>query len=843
MTIPMRAPLDATPDAAPVAPPPPEAREAAPQGQPTMEGALLTEPDERKVARRVEYFWSVDDQRMDRRKARYRRNKYWRAGIRNVYLTTSDEGSVEVYAPPSSAILPPVPNYTDRLCRRVTMQLFADPMQPDIVPVNGDEEQEAHAEFATKLLRTEHNESGVNFRRLGEAASDMAHTFGSSFLYATVDPKGGGWEPMDLWAHPNATTLEEAEAGTDPQPPQLPPDPMAPPPIDPLTGQPMPPQPMPNPRYLGDAVPPVKRYVRQDGTLSEASKGARRRWIPAVRWLLLPSINVRFVPHTTVAGLTRETQGVVLCVPTTLGELKAAFPKVAELSPEALQGLAQYRPPKFADLKKLQELPEPKTTRGDRESEAPSDDTVCYPLTLYFRAHAAYPEGAYVVVCGGKVLHRQAWKAELPDGSEECLDLPLAQCRDFDATAEGDPYGTALAEYLGPLDEIHAQTWSFLLEHMYKHGNPNVFIPATSPVTPEQLRKRDGTPIFLSSPQDIPTFEQPAPLPKEIAEMRTAIAQELNSESGLEQSAQGVASPSVKSGIHAEQIIEQALVALGQLKRNMDDCMVRAWRVHLQLVRAFFSQPQKLAYESEDGAWREQEWTNMDLLSAKTVRIAPGTSTMMTRSAKAGIAQQELQLGAITLAEYQQVMNSGVSTIFGRIDNPHKQRVMRQIVAWKQGPPEGVEDEQQMAMAAAAIFAPLPVDDDPQGAPLRYMELAKLQASTAYPKHPPAWRSAVDNALMAARQAAGIVTVAEQQQQMAMQQQQQMAAQQQQQAAQQQEAEAQRGEQRADGERKHQQSLERDAAKQEAASVQAQQRAEAQMAVAQMRQSPEPPMA
>ena len=822
-------------DAAPVAP------EGAEQGQgtalaaPAMEGALLVEKDELKVMRRLEYFWSVDDTRMDRRKARYRRVKYWRAGIRNVYLTTSEAGEVEVYAPPSQAILPPVPNLVDRLCRRVTAQLLADPMQPDVVPTNGDEEHEAHAEFATKLLRVEHSESGTNFRSKLEALSDMAHTFASAFAYATVDPTGGGWEPMDVWAHPNATTLAEVEAGGDPQPPTVP-QPM----VDPMTGQPMlgpdgqpAMQDAPNPRFLGPNAPPVRRYVMPDGRLADEPKEdgveCKRRWLPKNRWSLLPSANVRFVPHTTVGGLN-ECDGVVLCVPATLGELKAKFPELAKLEPEELRAIVAYRPPKFSDLKKLQDQPEPKIQRSQNENGAPEDDAVCYPLTFYHKSSAAYPKGAYIVGVGKKILHRQEWAVDTDDGLE-LLDIPLAQCRDFDATAEGDPYGTALGEYLGPLDEIHAQSWNFLLEYMLKHGSPNVFIPVTSPVQPEQIRRRDGSVIAVTSKDDMPVYETIPALPPAIADMTGRIAAELNSESGLEQAAQGVASPGVNSGVHAEQIIEQALVALGQMKRNLDDCAVRMWRVDLQLKRAFWTTPQKLAYESEDGSWREEEWSSLDIRTAKHVQIARGTSTMMTRSAKAGIALQELQIGAISLPEYQQVMNSGVSTIFGRIDNPHKQRIMRQIVAWKEGPSEEAKaDPMRMQQESMALFAPIMADEDQQGAGIRYMELVKLQASTAYTKQPPEWRVGVDQALMAARHAAGIMTVAEQQQMQAAQQQAQM---QQQQAQQQAEAEK--------SDKSHAQQMERDAQQNDAKAATEQQRAEAQQAAAAMR-NPQPMM-
>lgn len=492
----------------------------------------------------------------------------------------------------------------------------------------------------------------------------------------------------------------------------------------------------------------------------------------------MPGANVRFVPHTVTQGID-DADGCVFCIPTTLGELKSKFEGVASMDQETLRKLATYRPPKFKELGTDNRYANVQLKVNEKDEL--EDDVVCYPLTLYFKSHRAYPQGAYIVTCADKVLHKEPWSRELEDGRLECLDLPVAQCKDIDV--EGDPYGEGLTEMLGPLDEINAQIWIFLLEYMFRHGNPNVYIPVTSPVQPESLRKRDGTPIEVTSKEDMPVYEQIPQLPKTITDMALRVPEELNTESGLEQAAQGVSSSSVQSGKHAQQIIEQALVALGVMKRNLDDFTTRMWRIDLQFRRAFYTVPQRMYYEGEDGVWREKEWSRTDLMSAKDVRIARGTSTMMTAGAKQQLALQELQLGSITLEDYQRITAQGKSVQFGYKDHPQRQRIRRNVSKWREigrslsGTDAMQADPMQVQTQSRACFPLLPCDEEPLVAMIRVDELRREMGTSAFTDAPPDHRVGFIEAYMQARQAAGIQTVAEQMQAAQMQQQQQMAMQ------------------------------------------------------------------
>ena len=67
--------------------------------------------------------------------------------------------------------------------------------------------------------------------------------------------------------------------------------------------------------------------------------------------------------------------------------------------------------------------------------------------------------------------------------------------------------------------------------------------------------------------------------------------------------------------------------------------------------------------------------------------------------------------------------------------------------------------------AAMAVFAPLPVDDDQMRAMVRYRELSHAMESEAFRKHSgkQAWQQAFTQAWLLAKQAAGVMTIPEQQ--------------------------------------------------------------------------------
>jgi hypothetical protein len=268
-----------------------------------------------------------------------------------------------------------------------------------------------------------------------------------------------------------------------------------------------------------------------------------------------------------------------------------------------------------------------------------------------------------------------------------------------------------------------------------------------------------------------------------------------------------VSSGSVKSGVHAQQIIEQALVAIAGTQQNAHQFICRLWRNELAFLRAFQTVPRQLASLGEAGDVQVRAFTGVDLLGAGDINIARGTGTMMPRSAKTAMAREELQLAMQTgdqlgALRYQKQITGNTTPLLGAQDDPHRARITRQIALWKdaakqqQEPPPPQEPPQvvgtdpmtgapimappppdPVAQQAAQIFAPNPTDELPMVAPIRFAELSDAVASRAFMTADPRYQQAIAQEYERMRQAAGVMTRAEQEQQQMQQQQMQQAMQ------------------------------------------------------------------
>ena len=248
------------------------------------------------------------------------------------------------------------------------------------------------------------------------------------------------------------------------------------------------------------------------------------------------------------------------------------------------------------------------------------------------------------------------------------------------------------------------------------------------------------------------------------------------------------------------------------MRASFADYYERLHRIVLQLMRAFYKTPHLMRYQGDGGAYQVAEWRNVDLGSTRQVRVRRNTFTTMMPTAKAGLIAEKLQAGMITPQEASRLDRENMSPLLGLTENPHVERVKRQLWLWRQGPSE---QQQQMPPApvgpmmdpntgqpavdpntgqpmmrppvdpliqvSSAVFAPVPVDADPAVAVLRYQELGAACADAEMSGFPPGWVQGLFQAAEVARQAAGVVTIAEQQMmaQQQVQQQQQAQAQQQ----------------------------------------------------------------
>lgn len=696
-------------------------------GQP--DGDLLAVPPA-EAAKRIVRDWHASNEVMRPLLEQWRVNRARRQGYVGVKLI-KQQNEQRAYFPLGAVPTADHLNKAARLCRRVRSVIFADPPKPEAVPSTGEDADVEAAEFTTRALEDICSEGNLDYALAAGDAFDAASDHGSGFIRFWTDPKGGGWRPRQIQAHPAAPTEDTAL-------------------VDPATGQDAPVEAL------------VPRYVREDGTLSDdpADPKIQRVWLPAIKRELLTGRHVRLLPSTCedIWDASRVLVGAM--VP--LGSLLGDFPELAKLSEEERAKLVDQRPAGAKDL-----LP---VGRKDTSNTGDPLERPVFVLTYYERANAQHPKGVYAVVVGdGTLVHRSTW---FNDHDGEPMDIPLTQFLHF--ADEDNPYGRGQMEFLGAGNEQLTSLAGAMFTHIDRFTHRKQFLPLASNLTPEQLQSPTYT-VLNIIPGGEPKYEDVPDFPVAVEKMYERLSAEMDDESGLQQVAQGVNTPSVQSGQHAQTIIEQVNQGLSDLRQHTERGLVRGWRIILQLIRRDFTIPQRIQWVGEDGAYKAREWSRADLGSTRDVRLKLGSFTQLAPSSKAALAQMYVQAGAISAEDYAEAVTSNIGGAVGLQDNPHRLRVRGQVSRWREGPPPDWQEPQPIIdpttgqpttppdPVVSAIFAPRAVDDDPTVAKLRAYELGRALASQRYERFPPAWRAGLDQAYLHARQMAGIQTVAEQQ--------------------------------------------------------------------------------
>lgn len=717
-------------------------------GQQTPNPPDMLGMQEAAAAKRNVAIFNAQQPLMRHRLAQWRVNALRRRGFSNVKLVKDQDTDRWIcWAPPSNIAAAPVANKAATICRRLTSILLADPPVPEPVPPSGEEADRDAAELAGRILVEVQGDAGTREVKLMRRAGDRASTYGSGFVHYWLDRDPQRTVPKAVEVSATATNLNTAVLpdGTPAGPP-----------------------------------PYIRKYVMSDGTLSDDPTGAVAVPVNRICARVLTGKNVRFLPHT--AEDIWDAEGIQLGEFLAWGDVKRRFPGLADrLTDEQLKTMKGYRPPENLDLLPHREG----LTPIIRDSEAPGEGTIqdedlVWSVTTYYRAGEAYPEGCYLVSLGENVVaYRSTWMGTI-DGRPEALEIPVTQYMQFDEGEVANGYKVALMTLLGPANEVAQAQLGAILEHIDKFTNRRVFIPSNSILQKKDLMQATGTPITIN-PGGEPKYEDVPEPPQILLNVFDRMQGTMTDDSGLQQAAQGVQDPSVTSGKQASIIVSQVMSGLSDLKENYVEGYLRACRIQLQLIRAGFDVPQMISYVGNDGSFRVKEFTGDSLRKTRDVRLKIGSMSMMNPLQKTELATSYLQLGVLDTDRLRQIIADNLGGTLGLEDAPERLRVRRQIAEWMDGPPKGYEapapqvtgvsaggtapqTQPQPAPDAVAIFAPVAADDQPDIAKLRAFELGRAMCTVQYQRWPTEWRLAFDNEYQRARQAAGIMTLAEQSQ-------------------------------------------------------------------------------
>lgn len=721
MTMPMPAAADAPPETE--TPP-------APNGVPSAYGELRSLEDA-AVVKRVRELWESTDEFVRRKRAQWlanaarRRNMF---GVRVVERKEADRHEFELKLPLGASALPPTMNKAARLCRRLKATIMADPPVPDVTPERDDPAARAAAQFTARLLQTQGAASGYNDLATARRAIDLACTFDSGFRHWWVDPTGGGPEPLDILASPSATTIDDATEQVL-QVPQL--DELGQPVLDEFG------QPLLQEQRIPWGGELVRRYVAQDGrTLTDDPALARVRWRPQVRCDVHTGNNVRMYPATCTGIETATMAQVGELLP--WAAIEKRWPAAAKLDEKQLLPALQDRP-QSSDYLLHQDIEDNRTAKLPGSGRL-NPACMGFVVTTYVPVCPEYPRGAKVVTLGKTVLLERGDWCDETRGYVRTLPIPVDQFKQFEEGRD-DMYGVGLMTLLGSGNEARAQMLGYFFEHLERFSRRKVFYPLNSPIRPDEMGWATmGDYIPMAPGQGAPQTEDVPSFPQSAVEFEARISDEMDSESGLEAVAQGQNPTGVKSGLHAQQLIEQVYLGLSDIRQSTHEGVVRGWLISANLHRTFFTVPMTTRFVGVDNADREKEWRGADLDGFEDVRIQPGSGTMLTPSAKMAIAESAAQQGALSAQELRVIWRGAVGGTLGVQDEPHYARVRRQLARYAEGPT--AEDDATIAAEAQTLWAPILADTLPAVAAMRLDELSRAMATAGWGQHPPAWVAA-----------------------------------------------------------------------------------------------------
>ena len=695
-------------------------------------GKLLSAP-EKEAAKSAMAIWASKDIVMRRRLAKWQCNVYRRQGYKNVRLMRdTNDISWKAWMPAFQERSPNSINAFNlgaMTCRKMTALFWADPPIADAVPFSGEDEDRDAAEVTTRALKDMQGAGKLATAKKGRRCTDRAHSYGSGFERFWVDERGGGRIPIQISAHPDAETIIDAT-------------------IDPNTGLP--------------AKKFVEKYVTPDGMLTDDPSEAATRFVPAIRSEVLTGRNVRPIPME--AEDIEECRGIQIGSFEAWGDVRSDWEELNDLDEEDRKKLFDYRPDS-SDW--LVDASKKRTLDSEPDDE---DERLVFILHTYYKAGTEYEKGAYLLQIGNsKVLYRGEWTETDEMGREISLPLPVAQYKMWEE-GEEDFYGFGTMDLVGEGSEIVAYLDHALQEHVNRTLNRKVFLPMHSNLQPKHFKLPGPEPIRIL-PGSEPKYEEIPEYPNDASRYRSQMATDTQDSVSLTRAAQGLESPQVQSGRHANAIVAQVHASLSDIRQNLIDGYLRASRIQIALSRAFFDSETRIGWVGEDGGYKVMHWNSASLRQTEDVDLQPGSMSMLSPLQKTAVAEHFAELGILDQEELRDISATNLGGVLNLQDNPFMLRVRRQIAIWQEGHSEDWEPkyEQQPVMDPQGqpaigpdgpqmqkvqvmddetwdIWEPVEADTLPFPARTRLRELAKAMTRTDYLQHPQEWRWGLEEA-------------------------------------------------------------------------------------------------
>lgn len=599
-----------------------------------------------------------------------------------------------------------VPNKAWDLVNKATETILVDPPQPDPTPLNDSEEAEAAAEMCDRFLTEDGSESGTNDIQVFYNAVDKGLVCASGYVELFTNPVAGGYVPLQILAHPQATDAAQ-----------------------PLIG----PEGMPTPD-------PILRYVTapEGGQFTDDPSQAAPQWQPNLQARVWGSEHWRIFPEDATVDTAQMAIGLLYC---TIAEAKQRFKNVEEMEQQELDSLTDWTPTRYLVL-----LPPFQRARWKVDAGGPKDKTTDERIIFFYKvivkACPASKHGAEVYVTGafgGRILDKKILSAVVqipasdgtgPKTEVQCMDLPLIQFTPRADPDERDPRGRPYIEMFCGATEFDAALGTAFLEALDLWLHPDTYIPSTSTVQGFQVAesRATGDAIPITRPEDKPTFGNQPPLPPGFFDALDRNQSAIESIASLNKPVTGADNQAEVSGKARIIAVRQAMVGLARMQHPIMAAVSRYYRIKTQLAKRDYTTEQMVRYVGEDGAYKVEKFQGVGFALVGDVSIRPGTGTMLPPEQKVQYLGNLQAAGMLPADEASEAARPAFAKRLGLPDNPHQQFIERCVALWLDGPSpewlaafdafEQAQQVQEQAMAQVQAQGIVPPEGAPAPAPL-----------------------------------------------------------------------------------------------------------------------------
>ena len=279
-----------------------------------------------------------------------------------------------------------------------------------------------------------------------------------------------------------------------------------------------------------------------------------------------------------------------------------------------------------------------------------ANDTDDVPIYEFFHKRTeCLPDGRYILFLSDTII--------LYDGPLPYRTLPIYRIAPSDIL--GTPYGYSNIFDCLPLQEAINSLYSMIMSNQNAFGIQNIIVPRGADISISELT--GGLNILECNMQaGKPEALQLCATPEEVFKFTDMIRSEMETLSGVNSVARGNPEASLKSGTALALVQSMALQFMSGLQQSYVQLIEDVGSALIMMLRDFAVVPRVAAIVGKNNRAYMKEFKGDDLENVNRVIVDMGNALSRTTAGRVQMAEQLLQMGAITNPQqYFTIINTG----------------------------------------------------------------------------------------------------------------------------------------------------------------------------------------